>query len=188
LALRSSPEATALFVQALGLALAATTAATLPIGTYFTPLISQAAASSPGDPLRAVSRPIRWFVLFSAAALVLCTAAAALLSGPVTTIFFGPRFQAIRELLPWTVLGQSLFLLAQALWMVPIAIESTGGAAAAFALSRVVYLGLLIWVPCHGDCALWYSKSFALANLLYLLAIVVVASRVMRVASRKRTA
>jgi hypothetical protein len=106
----------------------------------------------------------------------------------VTKIFFGPRFQAVQDLLPWTVLGQSLFLLAQAVWMVPIAIESTAGAAAAFAASRVVYLSLLIWVPCHGRCELWFSKSFVLANLLYLLGVVLVASRALRLASRRRTA
>jgi O-antigen/teichoic acid export membrane protein len=188
LAVRSSPEATALFVQALGLALAATNAATLPIGTFFTPIISQAAASSPDDPLRAARRPIGWFVVLSAGALAVCTAAAALLSGPVTTIFFGPRFRAIRDLLPWTVLGQSLFILAQAVWMVPIAIESTAVAAAAFAASRIVYLALLVGVPCRGNCALWYSQCFALANLLYLVGIVLVAWRAMRLASRTRTA
>jgi O-antigen/teichoic acid export membrane protein len=188
LALRSSPQATALFVQALGLALAATNAATLPIGAFLTPIISQAAASAPDDPLRAARRPIGWFVALSAAALALCTAAAAVLSGPVTTIFFGPRFRAIQELLPWAVLGQSLFILAQALWMVPIAIESTAGAAAAFAASRVVYLALLVLVPCHGSCALWFSQCLVVANLIYLLSIVLVASRATRLASRKRTA
>ena len=65
LALRAAPGATALFVQAVAVSTAAASAATLPISTYFTPIISQAAASSPDDPLGAARRPILLFVAMS---------------------------------------------------------------------------------------------------------------------------
>jgi O-antigen/teichoic acid export membrane protein len=180
LALRAGPDVTALFVQAVAVSTAAVSAATLPISTYFTPIISQAAASSPDDPLGAARHPIRWFVGTSALGLLVATLALAVLSGPITAIFFGPRFHGIAGLLPWAMVGQSLFGLAQAISMIPVAAEATVGVGAAFVSSRAVYLVLLLALPCYGDCGLWFSKCFAFANLLYLAGIVVAALRAMR--------
>jgi O-antigen/teichoic acid export membrane protein len=180
LALRAGPDVTALFVQAVAVSTAGVAAATLPIGTYFTPIISQAAASSPKDPLGAARRPIRMFVGTSTLALLLATLAVGALSSPLTTIFFGPRYHRIAGLLPWVMLGQSLFGLAQAISMIPIAVEATLGVGAAFVGSRAVYLVLLLALPCYGDCGLWFSKCFVIANLLYLVGITVAALHAMR--------
>jgi O-antigen/teichoic acid export membrane protein len=180
LALRAGPDVTALFVQAVGVSTAAVNAATLPVATYFTPLVSQAAASSPLDPLGVAKRPAVMYVATTLVAVVVATLALVVFSGPLTSVLFGPRFRGIAEFLPWVMLGQSLFALAQAVSIVPITVEATVGVGAAFVGSRAVYLVLLLAFPCGGDCGLWFSKSFALANLLYLGGITVAAVHALR--------
>jgi hypothetical protein len=78
------------------------------------------------------------------------------------------------------MLGQSLYATGQAIAMVPIAVEETSAFAIAWVASRLSYLALLLLLPCPADCALWFSKCFALGNLLYLAAIATVAVHVMR--------
>jgi O-antigen/teichoic acid export membrane protein len=180
LATRATPEATALFVQALGLSLAASTAVSLPFANYFTPIISQAAAATRGNPLLGARRPVFRYIAFSAVSLSLAALALAVLARPLTGIFFGPRYRDIFELLPWAMAGQCLFGLGQAVSIVPITAESTRGVAVAYVSSRAAYIALLLLAPCPADCALWFSKCFALGNALYLVLITLVAARALR--------
>jgi O-antigen/teichoic acid export membrane protein len=180
LASRATPEATALFVQAIGLSLAATTAATMPVAAYFATIISQAAASSPDDPLAAAKRPLKQYIAASALILFLTTIGVSLLSRPLTTIFFGARYHGIFELLPWAMVGQALFGLAQVLAFVPITVEATAGVAAAFVASKVVYVAFLFGLPYSSECTLQFSKCFALGNLIYLAGIGLVAAKAVR--------
>jgi O-antigen/teichoic acid export membrane protein len=181
LALRATPDATALFVQALGLSLAASTAVSLPFTNYFTPIISQAAAATRSNPLLGARRPAFRYIAFSAVSLSLAALALAVLARPLTGIFFGPRYRGIFELLPWAMAGQCLFALGQAISIVPIMAENTSGAAVAYVASRVAYVAVLLLVPCPANCALWFSECFALGNVLYLVLIMLVAARALRV-------
>jgi O-antigen/teichoic acid export membrane protein len=177
LALRATPQSTALFVQAVGLSTAATGAATLPISTYFQPIISQNAARAPDHPFRAARRPLSLFLALSFLALLSTTIAAVAFARPITEIFFGPRYRGIFELLPWAMAGQALFAMGQALSMIPILVEATAGLAVVLVISKGVYLSLLIAIPSQGDCALWFSRCFALGNLLYLAAMCLLAGK-----------
>jgi O-antigen/teichoic acid export membrane protein len=180
LAQQAAPGATALFVQAMALSLAAVNAVSLPVSTYFTPLISQAAASSPQDPMGAAARAFRRFVAITALVAGLAALAAGLLAVPLTTIFFGPRYHDIAGLLPWAMTGQALYAIGQALAVAPIVVEATTRVSAVIVGSRLVYLTMLLVLPGHGDRATWFSRCFALGNVVYVLAMSAVALRAIR--------
>lgn len=169
LATRADTGATAIFVQAVAVSIAATGAAALPITTYFTPLITQGAAKTPENPLLTASRPLRSYIVLTALALAACSVVISVLAGPLTAVFFGPKYRAIALLLPWTVSGQALFALSQAIALVPISVESTVGLNVALIGSKAAYIGLLVLTTVQGDYALWFSKCFLLSNLFYLL-------------------
>jgi O-antigen/teichoic acid export membrane protein len=179
LALRADPGATALFVQAVGISMGAANAATLPINTYFLPIVSQAAARLPEDPLRTARAPLRSFLLLSAAALILATLTVTLLAGPLTNVFFGPRYRTVQRLLPWTMLGQSFFGLGQAVSVIPVTIEATTATNVVQTVSKFAYVGLLLMLPCPSDCVRWFSQCFAIGNFLYLCGMIFVATRAM---------
>jgi O-antigen/teichoic acid export membrane protein len=180
LALRANAGATALFVQTVAVSLAAVSAVSMPISTYFAPIISQAAASTPGDPLSGASRPLRRFIVLSTVAIAAAAAGVGAFSGPITGILFGPRYHDIGVLLPWAMLGQAFFGVSQAVALVPISVDATVSASAALVVSKAIYLVLLLVVPSSGDWALLFVKCFALGNFLYLVGMIAAAVRTMR--------
>jgi O-antigen/teichoic acid export membrane protein len=180
LALRADAGATALFVQTLAVSLAAVGAVATPINTYFAPIIAQAAATSPGDPLRGAARPLRQFILVSTLTISLIALGVSLVAGPLTTVLFGPRYRDIGALLPWAMLGQAFFGISQAIALVPISVEGTTAVSVALVGSRMIYLVLLLVLPTSGAIALLFVKCFAAGNLLYLLGMIIAAVRAMR--------
>jgi O-antigen/teichoic acid export membrane protein len=184
LALRADPGSTAVFVQAVAVSVAAVGAATLPVSTYYLPILSQASAKRPEDPIAAARAPLLRFVMLSGASLALATIGVTVLAPILSSLLFGPRYRDIGSLLPWTMLGQSLFGLGQALSLVPLAVEATVAVNGVLVGSKVVYLVLLLAIPSPPDCALWFSKCFVVCNLLYLLGMSLVAFRAARRGSR----
>ena len=186
LALRAAPDATALFVQATGVALAATGAVALPVNTYFLPIISQAAAQSANDPIGAARKPFKRFIVLNVALMALATVAMSVLAPLVAHVFFGPRYSGVAPLLPWAMAGQSLFAIGQALSLVPVSVDATRGVAAAFALARLTYVAVLVFIPCPWNCALWFVQCFTAGNLVYLVAILAVVARTSQEMVRRR--
>jgi O-antigen/teichoic acid export membrane protein len=177
LALRADPSATALFVQAVGFSMAACNAAVLPINTYFIPIISQSAARSAADPVRAAKPAIIRFLAFSLALLIVATLCVAVVALPLTTVLFGPRYRAIGAVLPWTMVGQALFTMGQAISIVPYSADSTAGSNGIQITAKLFYILLLLEAPCSSNCVLRFSQYFAAGNVVYIIGMIVIAMR-----------
>lgn len=180
------PAATALFVQAVGLSTALAGAFTGVLNTYYTPIISTAAAAVP-LPLRGARKPVLAYLALSGLALSLMAGCVALLSGPLTVALFGPRYAAVGPLLPWTACGAALFAVGQALSMIPFVTRDAIGQNLARSAALIVYSGALLFLPRVEDAALVFSKLFAAGHALYvvlMLGVVVWQVRGHRLAAR----
>jgi O-antigen/teichoic acid export membrane protein len=165
--------AAAQFVQAVGLSTAVVMASVAPLGTYFQPIISQAA--SQGDsPLSRAMRPIRLYFLWVIGVLAVIGTGTWLLAPYLTMIFFGPAFAGVSDLLPLAVLGASLFALGQCVVMVPMTLRDTIGPNGAFLASKAVYFALLVGLPFAAEPAYRFCVYFAVSNAVYLGLIVCV--------------
>ncbi len=162
------PAATALFVQGVGLSTAIAGAFTQVLNTYYTPIISTAAAVDP-LPLRGARKPVLAYLVLTGLALGMMVACVAFLSGPLTVVLFGPRYAAVGPLLPWTACGAALFAGGQALAMVPFVTRDAIGQNVARSIALVTYSAALILLPHVEQAALVFSKLFAAGNGLYLL-------------------
>jgi O-antigen/teichoic acid export membrane protein len=173
---------TAQFVQAVGLAMAVVTASVAPLGTYFQPLISQAA--SQGDsPLSQAMRPIRSYLLWVIGVLAVVATGTWLFAPYLTMILFGPAFSSVSDLLPLAVLGAGLFTLGQCVVVVPIAVRDPIGPNAAFLVSKAIYLALLVALPVSAEPAYRFCVYFAAGNAVYLAVILCVSVFWMREAA-----
>lgn len=162
------PAATALFVQAVGLSMAIAGAFTQVLDTYYTPIISTAAAADP-LPLRGARKPVLAYLALTGLALGLMVVCVAFLSGPLTVALFGPRYAAVGPLLPWTACGAALFAVGQALSMVPFVTRDPIGQNVARSVALVTYSAALLLLPRVEQAALVFSKLFAAGHGLYVL-------------------
>ena len=179
LALHADPAQTALFVQAVGLAMSVVGAATGFLGIYFAPLFTGAAVGQ-ARPIHAAARPLRRFLLSTMAALGLVVVAFTLLAHPITRLFFGARFQAVEPLLPWTIAGAALFQLGQTLFYVPYLARETVSQMVTYTGSRIVYIALLLGLAGSGASALRFTQFYVIGHILYAVAMAWVAWRHVR--------
>lgn len=163
----ADPAATALFVQGLGLSLAAVSAVAGVLASYYLPIIGQAASAGP-LPIRGAAAPIRRYVGLTLATVALAAVTAAAASDLLTPLVFGARFVAVAALLPWTVLGAACFSLGQALSVFAHCARETVSPNAARISSQAVYLGLLA-LPTGPAPALDFARRYALSSALYAL-------------------
>lgn len=162
------PGATALFVQAVGLSTAATGAATSFLGAYFYPLIHQGAAQGP-DPLAGARVPLRRFLLLSAAACGAIVLFGVTFAGPACALLFGPRYAAVKDLLPWTMAGAALFSFGQALATRFLVLRDPVGPNLALTLPLLGYSAALVFLAPQGEPALWFARLYCCAQALYVL-------------------
>lgn len=176
----ANPGATALFVQAVGLATTVAGAATTFLNTYFLPLITQHALKT-ATPLRAARRPIQAYLLWNFFALAAAAGGIAAMSHSLTHLLFGPRFGSVGDLLPWTMVGAALFALGQALQIYPFTAREMTSPNVAFVLSKVAYVIVLLACASRGSgAAVLFAKVYATGSLLYAVAMVGVATRLIR--------
>jgi O-antigen/teichoic acid export membrane protein len=186
LARRENAAATALFVQATALSLAVVTAVTGIVNTYYYPIISQIAAQTP-DPFTAAKAVIRRYLLISSGALALIAIFTALLSAFITPILFGPKFSAVANLLPWSMLGASFFGMASALSVFSYVARETVSINVARGVSQAFYALCLLLASPRLDMALIFSKLFGVANLFYFVLMIMAAAWVRRCRARSRS-
>jgi hypothetical protein len=161
-------SATALFVQAVGLSTAIAAAALLFLNTYFHPIIAQAAARG-NRPLKQTTRPLWTYLALATCALALVAVAFATNAKLITHLFFGPKYDAVASLLPWTTLGSCLFMLGQTLAIVGYVSRDAVGPNVARVLSLALYsLSLVRSHPSH-DAALSFSRLYALGQAMYVV-------------------
>jgi hypothetical protein len=167
LARLEDPGATALFVQAVGLAAAVCSAATGFLGNYFYPLIHQAAAQG-ARPLQAARIPLLHFLcaVFSICCLLVLGASAG--AGRLTGLLFGPRYLAVAHLLPWTVAGAALFTCGQAVSVVSLVARDAVGPNAARTVPLVLYAAALLTLRPAAEAALAFSQLYCASQALYL--------------------
>jgi O-antigen/teichoic acid export membrane protein len=161
------PASTALFVQAVGLSMAGAGASTSFLGTYFFPLIQQGAAQGE-DPLAGARAPLRRYLLLSAAASVALVLLGVTVSGPASTLLFGPRYAAVAGLLPWTVAGAALFTFAQALTIRFVVLRDSVSPNVARIISLVLYAAVLVLLRPREQPALAFARVYCTAQGLYL--------------------
>jgi hypothetical protein len=168
LASKDDTIATALFVQASALATAATAGCVTFIQVYYQPIIAQAAGSSP-TPIHAARAPLRDYIARTALVLAGVVGTVFVGSSWLTEHLFGPRFEGVEPLLPWTVLAAALMMLGQALTGVAVAAREVASPNLAYIGSRAVYILALVGVVSGGNLALRFAITQVAANLLYVL-------------------
>ena len=166
LAKLSSPSATAVFVQAVGLSMAGAGAATSFLNSYFIPIIAQAAGAK-AAPVASAGRHLRRYILLTLGLLAVFAGCMSVLAGPLTSLLFGARYAAVARYLPLTAIGASLFAGGQALGMVAFTAKEAVTPNAARWVSLAVY-SILLWVASGtSDPVFSFSWSYVAANGLY---------------------
>jgi hypothetical protein len=183
LARLADPAATALFVQATGLSLAAAGAATSFLGAYFYPLIHAAGAGE--RPLEGARVPLRRYLLLSALASAAMVACGVPFAGPAARLLFGPRFAQVESLLPWTLAAAAAFVLGQAIAMVSVVARDAKGPNLARSLPLALYVVALLAWPRSAEPALLFSRLYLAQQLLYLAASAAAALRAVARARRQ---
>lgn len=158
----------ALFVQAMGISLAATGAVTSVLTTYFYPFITGAAARSREDPLGAAEAPLRRFLFATAASQAGLALGAALFVRQITSLAFSARFAGVAELLPWTTLGGALFALGQAMTIVLFTARDALWPNLSRVLSQVLYSGALLALPHGAGPGRSFARYFVVGQMLYV--------------------
>lgn len=176
LARLAHPRATALFVQSIGFAMVAAGAVAGVLNSYFQPIITQRASGGLA-PLRSAAPAIRKYLILSLTLLALVVAGGSTLSKFVTWALFGPRFAAVARLLPWSLAGASLFMLGQALSIIPYVLKETVLPNAAAMVARASYICMLLLCRPAAGAALTYVRLFAIGHGLYALLMLAVAAR-----------
>ena len=168
LASLADPSATALFVQAVGLSAAAAGSATSFLSSYFYPLILHGASHS-SHPLQGARVPLRRFLLLVVVVSALLVIGALIGAGQIAALLFGPRYAGVVRLLPWTIAGAALFVVAQAVSVISLVLRDAVGPNLARTLPLVLYAIALISLRPAGDAALAFSRLYCGAQGLYLL-------------------
>lgn len=168
LAAKADTAATALFVQAVGLAAAAVGAVMLPLRGYFHPIISELSGRTDA-PLRSTAVVLRRYMFTAVLSLSTLVLAVAMAAQPLTSVLLGARYQTAALLLPLTIVGAALFGLGQALAMVPFAARNAWGPNGALWCSNAFYIFALLSVP-SDDRMLWrYCMLFIASNIVYAI-------------------
>jgi O-antigen/teichoic acid export membrane protein len=183
----ASPSATAVFVQASSLSTAMVAATTVLINNYFYPIVTQEASASIDNPIRGAARSIRRMGAAAFAVLSVTVLVVTFFSRLIAHLLFGPRFQAVTDLLPWTTLGAALFGFGQFLAVFPYVARDPVGPNVAVMVSSSLYSLILFNLHPSGDAPLEFAHALALGQGVYVVAMIFVAARAIRRA-RARTA
>jgi O-antigen/teichoic acid export membrane protein len=178
---------TALFVQALGLSTAIVTTAIGHLFIYYSPIIYQASAKT-SAPLSSARQPIRHYVRWTVVILSLVVLSIALLAKWVTPLLFGPKYQGVVALLPWTTLGAALFGLGQTLHIYGLTARRTIGSNAAVIVAQLLYTITLVSYRPPTNPALAFARIYAVGNLVYVVAMLISVVVVVRSAKSTETA
>jgi len=160
--------ATALFVQAIGLASAGTGSLGGVFTGYFYPLVTQAAAKGE-DPIGAARKELRHFVGSTSVAMFVTTALGTVLAKPLLPLLFGSRFSGVGDLLPWAVAGAATFTVGQALTVVLFVGREPLWPNVARIVAQVAYAACLIAYRPAVDPALQYVRIYAAGQVLYVV-------------------
>ncbi len=171
LARSSDTAATALFVQAMGMSVAVTGAISGIVVNYYYPFATNAAARDTADPLGAAAPILRQFYGVLVTALASVTVLIALFVKPITWIAFGARFASVARLLPWTIVGASLFALGAALTAALFIARDAMWPNLARIISQLAYVAALLLLPRGSDPAGTFAREYAGAQALYTLLI-----------------
>jgi O-antigen/teichoic acid export membrane protein len=179
LAAKADTAATALFVQAVGIATAAAGAVCLPLNTYFFPLVSQAVAQN-GCSLSCARSSIRRYLVLTACVLAVFVTGLAFLAAPLTSLLLGREYLPVSGLLPWTAVALAFFSMGQALTVVPFASRDPWAPNLALWCAKGLYLVALILTPLMLNAVHQFCVVFAASNLVYLILMACFALRTWR--------
>jgi hypothetical protein len=167
LAQRCDTAATALFVQAVALGTAVASSCSSLIMAYYVPIVTQAGAAS-AQPLQAAWAILKRYVLVSASVMAALILLGIPLAPMATRLFFGSRFMAVEQLLPWTIFGAAMFALGQVLSVFPHCAREVVSPNLNYILSRSLYGALLLFAG-SGYLPRAFAMFFAASNTVYAL-------------------
>lgn len=168
LARSSDVSATALFVQAMGLSLAAAGAIGSVFQSYYYPFATNAAARNMADPLGAAAPILIRFYSILTLSLVSFALVFALFVRQITWLAFGSRFAAVAGLLPWTIVGACLFSLGQALTVALFVARDPLWPNLSRIISQALYAAALLLLPRGSDPAGLFARLFVCGQALYV--------------------
>lgn len=168
LASRVDSSATAIFVQATGLSVAAAGGVNSILMGYFYPIINQYAAESDHAPLRNAWKPVVRFLKLSILMFTTMAVVGSFGSEILTSLFFGERFVSVGEILPITLVAAAIMGFTQTL-TIPIYVARD---AYSPNLSRSISLGIyaliLFLFPSHRSNPTSYAWIYLCSQMGYL--------------------
>ena len=140
------------------------------VNLVFLPVAVQLLHKNPGRLLTFIQESMRFLVL----AVGLCVAGAFLVGAPAVRVLAGPVYDPAGHLLPFLVLGYSLFTVGQLLQWIPMTVTRTVRGVMAGHLAAAVLIVVLdaLFIPAHGmaGAAGAAVASYAAGALLMALA------------------